>query len=66
MKHGAYKYSESLEASLIGALAVSSLASGLHDLFEGDHKAIKYCAKMHHAKTAATALSTYDTQSWWF
>ena len=46
MKQGAYERGEPLEGSLIGALAVSSLASSVHDRFESDHRAIEYCIKV--------------------
>ena len=45
MKHGARKLDEFLKASLISALAVNSLACGVHDCFEGDNGAIEYCTK---------------------
>ena len=45
MKYKAHEHGESLEASLIGALAISSLASGVYDRFEGGHVPVEYCAK---------------------
>ena len=45
VKHGAHERGESLQVSLIGTLAVSSLASGFHDCCEGGHWAVEYCAK---------------------
>ena len=45
MKQGAQGRGKPLEASLISKLAVSFLASSVHDRFEDDRGAVEYYAK---------------------